>query len=421
MSTVTHPPGPDAQAQTDRLPPTVKALGWVSLANDAASDMIVPLLPAFVTGVLGLGPAFLGTLEGIAESTASVLKLIAGWHSDRMRRRKVFVLVGYGLSNTFRPLIGLATSGWHVLCLRFLDRVGKGIRTSPRDALVARVVNERIRGKAYGYHRAMDNLGAAIGPLLAALLLFLWPGQLRAVFLLSCIPGFAALIILALRVHEAGAPETVEAAQPSPKPVEAPLKGGIPSGTFRIYLLAVILFTLGNSSDVFLALRAQDLGIPLALIPVVWMVLSLTRALAATPGGQLSDRIGRGPSILAGWVLYAAVYAGFALAREAWHVWALFVLYGLYYGLVEGPERALVADLVPAGQSGRAFGWFHLSIGVGALPASVVFGFIWHSAGAPAAFAFGAVMALAASVVLLVLRLGRAGGALSPRNDPAQS
>jgi len=385
------------------LPQNVKALGLVSLANDASSEMVIPLLPAFVTQVLGLGPAFLGTLEGIAESTASILKLVAGWHSDRIRRRKAFALTGYGLSNLVRPLIGLATAGWHVLLLRFADRVGKGIRTSPRDAIVAAAVEPGQRGLAFGYQRAMDNLGATVGPLCAALLLWLLPGQLRLVLLLSLVPGVVAVLLLASRVRE----RREEAAPPAPAPATtSALAGGVPAGSFRTYLAAVVLFTLGNSSDVFLVLRAQELGVAVALVPIVWTVFSLVRALTAAPGGQLSDRIGRRPSIIAGWLLYAAVYLGFALARSAWQAWALFAVYGVYYGLVEGPERALVADLVASDQRGRAFGWFHLCVGIGALPASLVFGLIWRAHGAAPAFTLGAILALAASAVLLGMKRG---------------
>jgi len=413
------------------LPRNVRALGAVSLANDTASDMIAPLLPAFVTGVLGLSPAFLGAIEGVAESTASLLKLVAGWYSDRLRRRKAFALAGYALSNLVRPLIGLAGAGWHVLALRFGDRVGKGIRTSPRDALLADAVGPEQRGRAFGFQRALDNVGAAVGPLLAAALLLVFPQNLRLVFLLSVVPGIAALIILATQVREErperarkgvepgvaksrsgltpaaggdggpGLPGTTSAPADARRSAASPLRGGVPRGALRVYLSAVLLFTLGNSSDAFLALRAQDLGLPLALLPIAWMLLSLVRALTAVPGGRLSDRIGRRPAILAGWFVYALAYAGFAMASEVWQVWALFVVYGVHYGLVEGPERALVADLVPAGERGRAYGWFHLCVGIGALPASLAFGWIWRAAGAPAAFALGAALALAAAFVLL--------------------
>ncbi|MDP8257060.1 MAG: MFS transporter, partial [Candidatus Alcyoniella australis] len=326
-----------------KLPRNVRALGVVSLANDAASEMIVPLLPAFVVGVLGLGPAFLGAIEGLAESTASLLKLVSGWYSDRVRRRKPLAVFGYSLSNLLRPLIGLATAGWHVLFLRFFDRVGKGIRTSPRDALLASEVEEGQRGRAFGYQRALDNLGAAIGPLLAAGLLLLFPGNLRLVFVLSIVPGAAAVLILTRYVRERR-PEQVVAppVQTQAEVQGSPLAGGVPRGAFRTYLFAVVLFTLGNSSDVFLVLRAQDLGVSLAQVPLLWMLLSLVRALAGTWGGAVSDRIGRRRTIIVGWGLYAVVYLLLGLATTAWHVWALFAAYGMYYALVEGPERALV-------------------------------------------------------------------------------
>ena len=389
-------------AESKKIPQNVKALGVVSLLNDASSEMMIPLLPAFITGVLGLGPAFLGALEGIAESTASILKLVSGWYSDRVRKRKALTIAGYSLSNLIRPFIGLATAGWQVLFFRFADRVGKGIRTSPRDALIADTVSQEERGKAYGFQRMMDNLGAAIGPLIASLLLFLFTQQrLRLIFLLSFIPGVLAVLVLVFFVKESKArerPRTESTSKPTP------LAGGLPAGSFRTYLFAVVLFTLGNSSDVFLVLKAQSLGVSLALVPILWMVLSLVKAVANTPGGIISDRIGRKPSILIGWAIYGLVYFGFAAATTTWHVWALFVIYGLYYGMVEGPERALVADLVAEDKRGSAFGWFHLSVGIGALPASLIFGLIWKSFSASAAFTFGAIMALAGAAVLLSIK-----------------
>jgi len=386
-----------------KLPDNVKALGIVSLANDIASDMLIPLLPAFVTTFLGLGPAFLGTLEGIAESAASILKLISGWYSDRIKKRKALTIFGYGLSNLFRPLIGLSTAGWHVLLFRFVDRMGKGVRTSPRDALIAAVVKEEERGRAFGFQRMMDNLGATIGPLLASFLL-LFTTNLRIVFLLSFIPGLVAVWVLITKVRETKPTihevDKISFTQNDP----SPLASGIPTGTFRTYLLAVILFTLGNSSDVFLILRAQNLGISLAFVPILWMVLNLVKAISNTPGGIISDKIGRRASILIGWSIYGVVYLGFALAFKSWHMWGLFILYGLYYGMVEGPERALVADLVQEDQRGKAFGWFHLSVGIGALPASIFFGLIWKAVNAPTAFIFGALMAFSAAVTLYKIK-----------------
>jgi MFS family permease len=304
-------------------------------------------------------------------------------------------------------LIGLALAGWHVLALRFVDRTGKGLRTSPRDALVAAATGPEQRGLAFGLHRALDSAGAALGQLIATALLLAFAGNLRLVFIVSLVPGVIAMWILIARVRDERLP-----ASPEPLPTSArtdcssPLAGGLPSGPFRLYLVAVILFTLGNSTDVFLILRAQNLGVPLALVPSLWLVLSLVRAGAALPGGRLSDRIGRRPAILIGWSVYALSYAGFAFAREPWHVWALFALYGLHYGLVEGPERALVGDLVPCEQRGYAYGWFHLCVGMGALPASLLFGLIWQATGAGPAFGFGALMSGLAALMLLIVKAG---------------
>ena len=376
----------------------VKALGYVSLANDVSSDMMIPLLPVFVTTVLHMSPAFLGFLEGLAESTASLLKLVSGWYSDRVRKRKALAVFGYGLSNIVKPLLGLATAGWHVLLLRFAERVGKGVRTSPRDALLAASVTAEERGRSFGFQRAMDNFGATLGPLFAALLLWLFRDNLRLVFFAAAIPGAWAMWLLIRRVQEV---PVAEAAAVAPQPTgPSPLAGGIPTGAFRSYLLAVVLFTLGNSSDAFLVLRARELGVALPLIPILWAVLNLVKALAATPGGRLSDIIGRRWSIAAGWFVYFLAYVGFAFASKTWHIWGLFIFYGLFYGLTEGPERALVADLVPEEQRGRAYGWYHLSIGIGALPASLLFGVLWKYAGAPAAFIVGALFAGVAAAAL---------------------
>lgn len=378
----------------EKLPEQVRALGRVSFWNDVASDMIVPLLPAFVTGALGLAPAVLGLIEGVAEATASLLKLASGWWSDRVKKRKAFALFGYGLSNVVRPLIGLATGGGAVLGLRFADRIGKGLRTSPRDALLAASVDPSIRGRAFGYHRMMDNLGATLGPALAALILWLVPDGLRLVFLLSAIPGAVAMFVLWTRVREPSAPPAVSA---EPKKT---LAGGLPKGAFRSYLLVVALFTLGNSSDVFLALRAEQAGVPVAAIPLLWAGLNLVKALSNQPGGALSDRIGRRATMGLGFAVYAACYAGLALAQSTAAVIAWFLVYGLYHGLVEGPERALVADLVPESERGRAYGWFHMVVGVAVFPASALFGLVWTFAGHAAAFGMGAALAALAAVGL---------------------
>lgn len=376
----------------------VVILGFVSLLNDAASEMIYPLLPVFLTSALGAGPAALGIIEGIAESTASFLKLYSGYLSDRLRRRKNWVVAGYALSNVVRPLIAVAGSWLQVLGLRFTDRVGKGLRSSPRDALIADSTPRDMRGAAYGFHRAMDHGGAILGPLLATGLLFLLHDDIPTVFLLSVVPGALAVILLfaGLREREREAPKAGMGFSFRTAWNEMP-------GSFRKYLLILLLFTLGNSTDAFLLVRAQALGVPIALLPTIWVVLHVVKMAFSIPGGMLSDRVGRKSVIVSGWFIYAAVYAGFGAASASWHAWALFAVYGVFFGLTEGVEKALVADFAPDHLRGSAFGLYHLTMGIGALPASLFFGFIWQSFGPAAAFGMGAGFALVAALLLAFL------------------
>jgi MFS family permease len=384
-------------------------LGFVSLLNDSASEMIYPLLPVFLTAVLGAGPAALGIIEGLAESTASFLKLYSGYLSDRVKRRKGWIVAGYAISNLLRPLIAVAGSWPQVLGLRFSDRVGKGLRTSPRDAIIADSTPTEFRGLAYGFHRAMDHGGAIIGPLLATgllLVLFGTPQEnLKTLFLLSFIPGLLAVFLLFFGLKE------IRADGPRP----ALTKGldfrtawtEIPPG-FRKYLVIILIFTLGNSTDAFLLLRAQHLGVPIALLPVIWVALHVVKMGTSVPGGILSDRIGRKKVIVMGWAVYALVYGGFMFADSQWHAWALFMVYGIYFGLTEGVEKALVADFAPAHLRGSAFGLYHLTVGIGALPASLIFGLVWQQFGVAAAFGMGAGLAMLASVMLSGLAVKRA-------------
>jgi len=369
-------------------------LGLVSLFTDLSSEMIYPLLPVFLTSVLGTSTIFVGLVEGIAEATASFLKLLSGWVSDRWKKRKSLVILGYTLSTLTRPLVGVATIGWHVLLIRFLDRVGKGIRTSPRDALIADSTPESEHGKAFGFQRALDHAGAVIGPLVAFTLLTFFTQQYRTLFLLAYIPGLMALGFLIFGVGE----KRVPPAPLSSPPIQFTLRPF--DRRFKIFLLAIILFSLGNSSDAFLILRAKDAGISVPLLPILWMALHISKSLSATPGGILSDRYGRKKMILAGWALYGAVYFGFASAQTSEMVWILFVIYGLFYGLTEGGERALVADLVPLHLRGTAYGIYHFSIGLSALPASLLMGYLWETFSPEAAFRFGAILALAAAGLL---------------------
>ncbi len=384
------------------LEPNVKALGAVSLLADVSSEMIYPLLPLFVTTVLGGSATMLGAIEGLAETTASLLKLASGWWSDRVRR-KPLVLFGYGVSSLARPLMGFAAAPWHVLVVRMSDRVGKGLRSSPRDALLAASVSPDSRGRAFGFHRAADNLGAFVGPMVAWFLLQGAGMPLRSVFLWAAVPGVLSLMVLAWFVREpVRAAEPVRRASMQAKTSDAP-NGPSLSPAFWRYLAVLGVFTLGCSSDAFLLMRAGQLGVATALIPVLWAMHNLLKSAASTPAGSLSDRIGRKPVIVAGWLVYAAVYLLFAQATQAWHAWALFGAYALYLGLVEGVEKALVADLVPAERRGRAFGLFNFTVGIAALPASVVFGVVWERWGAQVAFGMGAALAGAAAVALMLL------------------
>ncbi|MGH9316035.1 MAG: MFS transporter [Thermoanaerobaculia bacterium] len=386
-----------AETAKKTISPGVVTLGWVSFLSDVASDMIYPLLPDFLTRTLGAGPATLGLIEGVAESTASFMKLASGWWSDRIRRRKPIVVLGYSIAAVARPLVGLASSWAQVLAIRFSDRVGKGIRTSPRDALLADLTPSESRGRAFGLQRAMDNAGALVGPLLAFLLLRFWIHEERTVFLLALVPGLAAVLLLLWRVPEAAR------RLPPVRQGPSPARDRLPRA-FWLAIAIFILFTLANSTDAFLLLRARDTGVPLWELPLLWGFFNGVKAAAGVPGGILADRIGRAGTISLGWLIYAISYFGFALAGRPIAVWSLFALYGLFFGLTEGAERALIADLVPADLRGRAFGIFHASVGLAALPASVLFGLWWRFFGPRVAFSIGAALALAATVALLVAR-----------------
>jgi MFS family permease len=384
-------------ADPKALSRNVKALGVVSLLADVASEMIYPLLPLFLTATLGASATMLGTIEGIADSTSSLLKLGSGWLADRLRLKKPLVVAGYLLSAGARPLLALATAGWHVLAVRMTDRVGKGVRTSPRDALLADSSAPEQRGRAYGLHRALDNVGAVLGPLVGWILYEAMHRPIREVFVWAMVPGIASIAVLVFFVKE----------KPKEKPVE-PIETlpaanrQLPAAYWR-YLAVLFVFTLGASSDAFILVRAQQLGVPMAMIPILYAMLNLVKALSSTPGGTLSDRWGRRPLILAGWGLYALVYLGFAAATAAWQMWALFLIYGFFFGLTEGTEKALVADLVPAAKRGIAFGWFNFAVGVAALPASLIFGVVSDRVSPTAAFGMGAGIAAIATLGLIVL------------------
>uniref|UniRef100_A0A7C4LL32 MFS transporter n=1 Tax=Schlesneria paludicola TaxID=360056 RepID=A0A7C4LL32_9PLAN len=399
------PESPDSPPRQP-LPRNVRVLGFVSLLNDIASEMIYPLMPQFLITVLGGNRWHLGLIEGVAETGSSLLKLWSGACSDRMLRRKRFVVAGYLLAGIARPVIGCAGLPWHLFALRVLDRAGKGIRTAPRDALIADSTPAEQRGAAFGFHRAMDHLGATIGPVLAALFLWWWPGQLRLLFLLTLVPGIlvVALLLAALREPPAKPPSTPE----THSAAGSRLSRSRFERRFWWFLATLALFTLGNSSDAFLLVRAGQLGVSNVHLPLLWCTFHAVKSSGNLLAGRAVDRWGPRPLILAGWLMYAVIYLAFALASAAWQIWGLFVAYGLFYALTEPAEKTLVAQLVPAEQRGLAFGWFNGAVGVAALPASAIFGALYEQFGALAAFGWGASLAAAAALLFALLPRQRA-------------
>jgi len=413
-------------------------LGWVSLLTDVSSEMIFPLLPAFVATLSGVPAMALGWIEGVAETTASFAKIVSGRITDRAKAKKPLVLLGYGLSSVARPVIGVAPSWPAVVLIRFLDRIGKGVRTAPRDTMIANAAPLARRGAAFGLHRGFDNAGAVLGPLVAAGLVG-WLGlSLRSVFLLAAVPAALSLLVLALgvketseehreislKVNRAGNPASASrnpsaAARASlpfeeestvPRAPAQPEAHGsgpdLPPIFWRAAWL-IAFFTLAASSDTFLLLKAKQIGIAAAWLPILWAFSNAVRSALSTWGGGLSDRFGRRELLLAAWTLYALCYAGFAFVSTAWPLVGLFGAYPVYYALSEGTERALVADLVPARSRGRAFGWMTGLTGFAALPASVGFGLLWEHLGPKTAFLTAAAIAGIAAMGLLVLRFPR--------------
>jgi len=386
-----------------RLPRTVIALGVVSLLTDMSSEMIYPLLPVFVAATLGGGAVSIGLIEGIAESTASLVKLVSGVMSDRMRRRKWLLVVGYGLAGSVRPLIGLARVWPVVLFIRFADRVGKGLRGPPRDAIIADAVDAGSRGRAFGLHRSMDHAGAVVGPLVAFALLGAGL-ETRQIFLAAAVPAAAVLLVLLLVVREPPRHQAPAAVRTRLRLVD--LRGL--GADFRRLLVALVTFALASSTDAFLLYRMSQAGIGTSALALVWSLHHVVKVAAAYLGGTASDRWGRRRALLAGsWIGYAAVYALFAAVSSAAGLVAVFLVYGLFIAAPEAVEKAWVTDLVPADRRGAAFGWMQAAVGVAALPASLVFGLIWSSVGPTAAFLSGSAMAILAA--LLVTRVGQRG------------
>lgn len=369
-------------------------LGLVSLMTDLSSEMVYPILPLFLANVIGASTIFIGLVEGIAESTASILKIYSGWLSDKLGKRRPLILAGYAFSSLTKPFLAIAASGWHVLGLRFADRLGKGVRGAPRDAMIADVTEKSELGKAFGYHRAMDTVGAILGPgVTFILLLFFTQTSYRLIFLIAAIPALIGVLIIIFGVKEQASDRPVE---PRTEAKKTPLPP-----RFIILLVIIGIFTLGNSSDAFVILRAQNIGVSAKLIPILWLFFNLTYTLVAIPAGKWSDNSGRRRVIITGFFIYALSYAGLAFAKHAWQAWVLFGVYGLYYGMTEGVIRAYIADIVPANARATCYGVYNFVIGILLLPANLLTGWLWKTFSPKVAFGTGAVLAITATILFV--------------------
>jgi MFS family permease len=389
-----------------QLPRNVWAVGFTSFFMDVSSEMVINILPLFLSNVLGVKTNIIGLIDGIAEATSSILKLFSGWLSDKLGGRKWLAVIGYGLSAFFKPFFYFANSWGLVAGVRWADRVGKGIRTAPRDALVADSVTKENRGLAFGVHRAMDTAGALVGILIAALVVWLAQKNtltlsrptFQTIVLISLLPAVLSVLSLAIGAKEVAKKGNNAAPHFSLKSMGKP---------FSVFLVIVSIFTLGNSADSFLVLRAQNLGMSVLGILIMLAMFNLIYSLISTPAGSLSDRIGRRRLIIGGWLVYAAIYFGFALAQATWQVWVLYVIYGVYYGLAYGTANALVADLVPENLRGTAYGTYNAVIGLLAFPSSFIAGILWQGIGGwngfgpSAPFLFGGTLALLAALLMV--------------------
>jgi MFS family permease len=395
---------PGLWARYRKLPRNVFAISLVSLLNDASSEIIYPLLPILLTSVLGASPRAIGIIEGAAESVSSLIKLLAGYLSDRFGKRKILVVSGYALAALARPFLAFATSWQQVLAIRLTDRVGKGVRSAPRDAMIADAVAIEQRGIAFGFHRAMDHGGAVIGPLLGFVLVLFFVTNQNAptrieftwVLMLAAVPAIAAVLVSIFFMRESTllAPRETEVKKLS-------LRGF--DSNFKRFLLILALFTLSNSTDSFLILRARNIGVSIKGSLLLWSAHHCMKVLSSLWGGDLSDRLGRKRLIVSGWILYAAVYAGFAFVSNQYSIWVLFLIYGIYFGLAEGAEKALVADLVKPEQRGTAYGLYNLAFGITVFPASLLMGIIWDWKGPTAAFLVSAILGATAALLLLLM------------------
>ena len=397
---------PSERASIKQLPRNVWAVSLTSFFMDVSSDMVINILPLFLANVLGVQTSIIGLIEGLADTIASILQPFSGWFSDKIGGRKWIAVFGYGISAFSKPFFYIANTWELIGAVRWADRLGKGVRTAPRDALVADSVTEKTRGLAFGFHRAMDTAGAMVGILIALLAVWLLQKNkldlgkptFQTIVLISLLPAFLAMLSLAIGAQDV----PVKGKRAAPKFSLRSM--GHP---FSVFLVIVSIFTLGNSSDAFLVLRAQNLGISVSGILIMLAMFNLIYALISTPAGSLSDRIGRKRLVLGGWLVYAVIYLGFAFAQAAWQIWVLYVVYGLYYGMAFGTANALVADLVPENLRGTAYGTYNAVIGVLTFPASLIAGVLWQGLGAwqgfgpSAPFLFGGLLALLAALLMI--------------------
>jgi MFS family permease len=369
--------------------------GLVSFFMDVSSEMIYPLVPLFLANVLGVNKSVIGLIEGIAESTASLLKVFSGWYSDRIGNRKWLMAAGYGISTLSRPIVALATGWQHVMGSRFMDRFGKGVRTAPRDAIIAESSEKTHLGRAFGFHRSMDTMGAVVGPALAFFFLGIFSNNYRSVFWLSMIPGAIAVLLIIFFIRE-----KKKFSQPHSERPKLTLKHF--DWRFKFFVVIAALFAAGNSSDVFLILRAQQVGVPTIMIPVVYLLFNLVYSLSSIPAGIAADRFGRKRVILLGFILFAILYYGFATAKDTTAIWALFGFYGLFMGLTEGIQKAFLATIIPQDFKATAFGVYNTAVGLAMLPASLIGGWLWDHVSSAATFYYGAITASLSAVLFVI-------------------
>jgi len=370
--------------------------GLVSFFMDLSSEMVYPLVPLFLANVLGADKAVIGLIEGIAESTASILKVFSGWLSDRIGSRKWLMAAGYGLAVLSRPIMAMSVSWREVLASRFVDRLGKGVRTAPRDAILAESTETAYLARAFSLHRSMDTLGAVVGPLTAFFILGLFQNNYRLVFWMSIIPGIIAVLLIIFFITEKGKERTLAAQRPR-------LTLRHFNWRFRLFIVIAAIFAFGNSSDAFLILKAQQTGIQPTLIPIVYLTFNLLYALSAIPASMAADRFGKRRIILLGFILFSLVYYGFAVTEDSRGIWGLFVLYGIFMGLTEGIQKAYLATIIPPDFKATAFGVYNTVVGLATLPASIIGGWLWDAFSSSATFYFGSAMAAVAAVLFVAL------------------